>query len=227
MKLDSPVVAVFAHPDDAELTCFGTLALLRDSGAEVTIVVATNGGRSRTADINHDRIREAHEGQGLLSAKLELLGLPDGDVAHDASTVAAVEEVLQRVDPHIVITHYPQERRVGHQDHETIAHIVTNVAMRRHPGASILYAEPPVISTRFEPNLFVDVTDYFAEKLQAIGRHRTESTKFFMDPGVVEERAQWWTLQALHGTGDKSQRFEAFHLAKGVTVTKGRLAGAN
>ena len=44
---DSPrILAIHAHPDDVELQCFGTLALLRQRGCEVTIATMTPGGSS-------------------------------------------------------------------------------------------------------------------------------------------------------------------------------------
>lgn len=42
------LLAVFAHPDDAELTCFGTLARVIKAGGEVYVLVATRGHGSGT-----------------------------------------------------------------------------------------------------------------------------------------------------------------------------------
>ena len=37
------VLAAFAHPDDAELTCFGTLGLLQSRGYRVLVGIITDG----------------------------------------------------------------------------------------------------------------------------------------------------------------------------------------
>jgi LmbE family N-acetylglucosaminyl deacetylase len=211
------VVAVFAHPDDAELACFGTLCLLRDRGTEIALLVATNGETTGAPEAGY-RAGEAALASSMLGAKLDLLELPDGNITFDAATVTTVEDALGQAAPDVVITHFPQEGGFGHQDHATLAHVVTNVALRRHPMASLVYAEPPVLGYRFEPNLYVDVTSCFDRKLAAIDCHRTERAKSFVDGALVRERAKLWALRALGSREAIDRRYEAFVVVKGMAV---------
>jgi N-acetylglucosamine malate deacetylase 1 len=220
----SSVAAVFAHPDDVELAAFGTLGLLHARGAEITIVVATNGERSRICSAPTERVESAYVSSSLLAAKLELLDLPDGHLRHDAGTISAIESAVSELDPQLVVTHFPQGYGFGHQDHAALAHATTNVVLRKHPAATLLYAEPPTSAHGFAPNLFVDITDHFALKMDAIRHHGTEGGKHFMEPSLVEQRARWWAAQALGELATDSRRFEAFQLAKGMVFTPRAIA---
>jgi N-acetylglucosamine malate deacetylase 1 len=221
LRAAKQVVAVFAHPDDAELSCFGTLRMLRKRGAEILLVVATCGETTRAPAAAGTRASEAALASSLLDAKLELLGLPDGHIRFDATTVANVELAMEQVDPDLVITHFPQERGFGHQDHATLAHVVTNVTLRRHPRATLVYAEPPALGHLFEPNLFVDVTDHFDVRLAAMGCHQTEQAKNFIQGDVAEHRARTWALRVFGSPESLSRRYEAFVVAKAMVLDPG------
>lgn len=71
------VLAVFAHPDDAELACFGTLAMLRSLAAEITILILTNGERSSSNTLDR------RKGEAVAAARLI-----DGDVWFPISRMA-------------------------------------------------------------------------------------------------------------------------------------------
>ena len=47
---DLTLVAVFAHPDDEGFGCGGTLAMLAENGAKLTLVCVTNGDVGEISD---------------------------------------------------------------------------------------------------------------------------------------------------------------------------------
>ena len=53
-----PVLAIFAHPDDAEISVGGTMARWADEGREVHLLILTNGDRG-SEDPNDDRVELA------------------------------------------------------------------------------------------------------------------------------------------------------------------------
>jgi len=208
------VLAVFAHPDDAELTCFGTLAMLRSLAAEITILILTNGERSSSSTFGARR-EEAVEAARLIDGNVLFANLPDGGVSYGGEAISEIDGYLRKTMPDIVITHFPLTAGFGHQDHERTAHLVTNATLRASVPPWLMYAEPAVNVAEFQPNLFVDITPYFPLKLKALACHRCEQNKPVVRSPLVEVRAAWWAQQA-RSDAASSDRYEAFHLVKGI-----------
>src|SRR5271157_2235582 len=81
------VLAVYAHPDDADVGCGGTLARWALGGSSVHLIVCTDGGKG-TTDPDVVPARLAAERAGELEASSALIGLssvdnlgfPDGEL---------------------------------------------------------------------------------------------------------------------------------------------------
>ncbi|WP_447007300.1 PIG-L deacetylase family protein [Saccharothrix isguenensis] len=168
------VLAIGAHPDDVELGCGATLAKLVDSGHEVRALVLSGG------EVGGDGARrplEAEAGAALLGlAGSTTLDFPDTRLAdHETELVVAIERVLARFAPDIVLTHSGNDQ---HQDHQAVHHATLRAA-RRHP--SILCYESPSATSDFRPSVFVDVCDHLGAKLAAVAVHRDQRDKPYMD----------------------------------------------
>jgi LmbE family N-acetylglucosaminyl deacetylase len=84
------VLALFAHPDDAEFLCAGTLILLADRGAAVHIATLTAGDCGSAilsaSKISRLRTKEAQRAAGVLGAQYTCLrqhlgqGFPQNDL---------------------------------------------------------------------------------------------------------------------------------------------------
>src|SRR5438477_12954432 len=76
------VLAVVAHPDDAELLCAGTRARAKADGAAVGICVLCRGDKGQpakpVADLAGVRRREAAASAELLGGELTWCGFEDG-----------------------------------------------------------------------------------------------------------------------------------------------------
>src|SRR5262245_1746505 len=78
------VLVVAPHPDDEVAGCGGPLSLHRRSWDQVTILFVTDGRLSRAGGLDADamarrRHAEARESSGALGARIEWLGLPEGE----------------------------------------------------------------------------------------------------------------------------------------------------
>ena len=213
---EKPVVlAVFAHPDDDELSCGGTLAWLSHAGYHVCALEVTAGERSATAR-SYTRKEESLAASELLGYTLIQGALPDGKVRYDIDLVSLIEHTMALYSPSVIITHYPQERGLGHQDHAAVSAAAVNTARRNPMVRWILYAEPPTQAWDFSPNCFVDITAFLSLKLQAVGLHCSEREKAYMKAKIVETRARWWAMQANPHEADENRFFEAFVVVKGM-----------
>src|SRR5690606_38065105 len=118
-EVNSTALAVVAHPDDAELLCAGTLALLRDKGWRIEMATLTPGDggtmtRSRE-EISTIRKREAAQAAALLDAGYKCLECEDIFVLYDKPSLLKVIELIRNIRPHMVLTMSPSCYMVDHE----------------------------------------------------------------------------------------------------------------
>ncbi len=113
------VLALFAHPDDAEFLCAGTLFLLADRGAAIRVATLTAGDCGSTilpsAEISRVRLKEGKRAAALLGAQFTSLKEKDLLVLYDRPTLRKVMELVRRVDPSLVFTHSPSDYMLDHE----------------------------------------------------------------------------------------------------------------
>ena len=163
------VLAIYAHPDDAEIWAGGTLLAHRAAGDRTAVCIMTHG------DI--DRAPEARRGAESLGARLHHFSFHDRALRADEQAIEAVAEVLRRERPQIILTHWHGD---SHPDH-----LATWVAVR----AAILLAEVEGslqallwsdtyngLGTGgiFEPDCLVDVSPHWEGKLAALSAHQSQ-----------------------------------------------------
>jgi LmbE family N-acetylglucosaminyl deacetylase len=134
------VLAVLAHPDDAEIAAGGTLAKWSAAGREVHLLVLTNGDRgsgdpgvSRSA-LAATRLLETRAAADVLGlAGVDVLGIPDGELENSRTVREAVvrrirevrAETVLSVDPTAMFFEIPiadtnaTKTAYNHSDHRT------------------------------------------------------------------------------------------------------------
>lgn len=193
------VLAVGAHPDDVELGCGGTVALLAAAGHRVGILHLTRG-EAGTRGSALERRREAEAAAGALgAAALLFLDCGDAALAHGREQEDALIAVLRRHRPEIVLGPTPSDR---HPDHGRAHRLVRDacyyagLAARAPAAAADPEAQPPhpaphrpaafhayMQHDAFDPSFVVDVTSAWATKQRALDCYRSQ----LYQPG--EERA--------------------------------------
>src|SRR3954453_13285856 len=119
MEID--ILAIFAHPDDVELSVGGTLLKMKSLGYRTGALDVTQGemGTRGTVEV---RATEAEDAAKLLRLDTrENLGLPDGHVFVDDASRTRLVRVLRRLKPRVVLTH---QDRDPHPDHNHISQLV-------------------------------------------------------------------------------------------------------
>ncbi len=170
------LLAIMAHPDDAELLCGGTLARAADAGYRVGALDLT-AGESGTWGSTESRAREARAAADILGLAVRAnAGLADGALVNTPETRLVVARHLRALRPRTVILHWPDHGR--HPDHRIASQLAYDACfiagLRRatldeppHRPQKILYA----MSYREEavrPSFVVDITDQIERKLDAI-----------------------------------------------------------
>jgi len=221
------VLAIFAHPDDAELTCFGTLGVLKSRGYRILVGIVTDGLVGLPDSGAHNRVREAEEASAIMGFELLRGALPDGDLQYNNRLIVQMEQWLTEFQPAIVITHHYDPMGIDHQDHIAVARAALNIVNRKPQVELLLQVEPPRGSRSFEPNALVEVSEFAAEKLAAIACHKSQSHMAYFQPSYLNLRSSWWAAVAgLQDTPDNGNavHVEAFRIGRCSIFSSSALA---
>ena len=175
------VLAVFSHPDDAELTMAGTLLKLKALGYRTGVLDTTRGemGTRGTPEI---RAKESLDAAGIMGLNARLnLEQPDGHITSNAETQQALIRTLRRHRPKVLFTSHWDD---PHPDHAATCRVVREVArlatMRRYDEEVGLQAiKMPMIahavySRLVIPSFIVDVSEFAEKKMEAIRAHASQ-----------------------------------------------------
>ncbi len=158
------ILALAAHPDDAELGCGGSLVLAKESGAEVHVAVASGCEDEAPIDEPDLRVEEFRRASKLTGAVPHVFRFPNRELPeHRREIMSILERLQEEVRPDLVFTPFLDD---PHQDHSTVAHGAIRTFRRNE---TILHYEIPRYGSHtFTPSLFVDITDVIKAKLAAL-----------------------------------------------------------
>lgn len=180
------VLAVVAHPDDAELLCAGTLARAQADGAVIGICVLTKGDKGQPnrpiKNLAAVRRKEMHAAARLLGARLFFGDFPDGELADTVVARRKLVEMLRQFQPTLVLAHASEDYHPDHRAAAALAEAATwFAASRGHRTASAPVAEPPAMwfmdtvnLSGFAPGFYVDISAHTGLKEQMLACHRSQ-----------------------------------------------------
>lgn len=189
MRLDfsgERVLAVVAHPDDAELLCAGTLARAARDGAAVGICVLTRGDKGQPDppldNLAAVRSAEMQAAAALLGAELHLAGFSDGELFDCTESRLALTEIYRRFRPSLVLAHAPADYHPDHQAASAIAAAATwfcasagqKTASASLPRQPALWWLDTIDMLDFEPGFFVDIFEFVPLKQQMLRCHASQ-----------------------------------------------------
>lgn len=206
---DVPAVAlaVYAHPDDADVACGGTLARWASRGCEVHLVVCADGGRGTPDPAVHPeelarrRVAELAAAASVVGvASHHVLGAPDGDLDRRPAFREELVRWIRRVKPEAVLGHDPTAVFFGqdyfnHRDHRVAGWTLLDALS---PSAALPHyypeAGPPhqarvaYLSGTLEPDVWVDISETVDKKVAAVECHRSQLPEGAEWAGTVVRR---------------------------------------
>ena len=229
-NIELDALAVFSHPDDAELTAAGTLLKLKSLGYRTGVLDMTRGEMG-TRGTPEGRAEEAREAARILKLDVRLnLEQPDGHVWLTEEARTAMVRVIRTHKPKVIFTPHWDD---PHPDHSATARIARASArlasMRRYDEESGMEAvrmpslAHAVFSRLVVPSFIVDVSDFVEEKMRAIRAHASqfyrsdakEPETRISDKGFLQQIE--WRMR-YYGSLINSSAGEAFYVREALNV---------
>lgn len=203
-------LAIYAHPDDSDVSCGGTLASWTRAGGEVHVVLCNSGDKG-SSDAKADpavlverRRGEVEKAAAVLGvAKVHYLDYPDGEIENDAVLRRQLVALIRLVRPEVVVCPDPLalffgEHYYNHRDHRVVGAAALDAACPAagsplyFPDAGEAFSPSfAYLSGSLEAGVYVDIGETISLKTEAILCHRSqlgETGEWFRE--VVSERAE-------------------------------------
>lgn len=203
-------LAVYAHPDDADVACGGTLARWAGAGCEVHLLICTDGGKGtrdpncdpkKLVEVRADELKRAAQEIGISSHRV--LGYPDGELRDDTQLIGELVRWIRSIRPEIAVGHDPAaiffgQDYVNHRDHRIAGSTFLDALA---PASALPHyfpeAGPPhqvreaLLSGTLEPDVWVDITASVERKVAAVQCHHSQ---FAIGPdgsGTARNSSSW------------------------------------
>ncbi len=203
-------LAVYAHPDDADVSCGGALAAWSARGCVVHLLVCASGDKGSSdplvdpGDLVALRSREVDAASRALGiVEVHRLDRADGSLENEVGLRGDIVEVVRRVRPDTVVCPDPTavffgEHYFNHHDHRATGWATLDAVAPAassplyHPDRGAAHqVESVLLSGTLDPNVFVDISASLDAKADAILCHASQldgSGEWFRS--VVRERAE-------------------------------------
>lgn len=193
-------LAVYAHPDDPEISCGGTLAKWAAAGCTVAVLVTTRGDKG-TTDPDADLRALARLRREETAAAASVLGIAethhldhgDGDLDDTRALRGEIVGLVRRFRPDVVLCPDPSALFFGgsyfnHRDHrvtgfatlDAVAPAAANphyFAEQVAAGLDVHQVRSVYLSGTLEPDTWIDIGDTLERKIDALFCHASQLTE--------------------------------------------------
>lgn len=191
MSNSKNILVIQAHPDDAEIFCSGTLALLREKGHRVVIATMTSGGMG-SVDMDEETTAKTRKGEGAAAAAIIGAGYAcmdqrDGYLFDSPEMRIETTELIRRERADVVLTHLPNDYHPDHRATSSIVESATllstlkNVPSKIAPldKTPILYHTTPFnltdhMGNPYKPHFYINIGSVIETKKKMIGAHHSQ-----------------------------------------------------
>jgi LmbE family N-acetylglucosaminyl deacetylase len=199
-EVPASALAIYAHPDDPEISAGGTLAGWAEAGAEVSVLITTRGDKgSPDADADLEELTELRiEETAKAAARLGFsghfhLGYPDGELPDDQALRGAITRYVRELRPQVVLCPDPTavffgDRYYNHHDHRVTGwatlDAVAPAAGNPHyfpehlaEGLAVHNVQTVYLSGTLDPNCWIDISSTLERKIDALFCHASQLTE--------------------------------------------------
>ena len=203
------VLAMMAHPDDAEIFCGGALIKSAEAGERTGVVDLTAGEGRVAGDAREPGARGGGRGGGDGAGRAAVRGLPDTAVVNDRESQVVVAGLIRELRPRVVVTHWVEGR---HPDHRRAARLARDASflagLRNFPAGGAPHRPEKVVyalafrEDAVKPTFVIDISAQMDRKLEALAAY---GTQFEGKSGIGEvfpggDRPVLEQIRAVHAT---------------------------
>jgi len=185
------VLGIFAHPDDAEFLCAGTLSLLHDFKWEVHIATLAPGDKGTAVysreEISVIRKAESAKAAALIGGTYHCLGFEDVYILYNKETLNTTTALIRRIKPSIVFTSSPADYMLDHEISSLIVQTacfasgMKNMEVEEEPFEPVpcLYYCDPMegkdkLGNPVRPAMYVDISGSIQIKERMLACHESQ-----------------------------------------------------
>jgi LmbE family N-acetylglucosaminyl deacetylase len=217
------VLAVVAHPDNAEMLCAGTLARAKADGATVCICVLCQGDKGQPTppvkDLPVVRRAEMQDAAALLGAELYFGGFPDSELFDGPGQRRKVVDLLRQFRPTLVLAHPAEDYHPDYRAASSLAEAASwYCASRGYQTTLPAMKVPPALwwmdtinESDFTPGFFVDVSEHLELKEQMLACHQSQLRRS-QDHGYLPLNELMLQQSRARGSQAGVQAAEAFRI---------------
>lgn len=217
------VLAIGAHPDDAEAGCAGFLLKAQARGLKTGIVVLTQGEMGTFGD-QETRVAEAHAAAEIIGVdEFRILDMPDAGLEFNYENALRIARILKELRPRLVLTPHFDDR---HPDHAAVPRLVERgsyLATRPAllPEYEPLFPQPQHItfSLSFQrpcpPSLVLDISDVYGIKQKALQAHGSQYAPLLF---AVEIAARYYGMMVIAAYGEGFMHKEPLALDDALAI---------
>ena len=189
--MEKVVLGIFAHPDDAEIMCAGTLSLLKQAGWQIHIATVGNGDKG-TAEYNRGDIMRIRKAEAIKAAEMiggtyHCLEFDDIYIFYNRETINKATALIRSVRPSTVITASPNDYMFDHEITSSIVQTACFCSGMRNmevaeqpfePVPYLYYADSMDATDKLGnpiiPSLYVDITTEIRLKQDMLACHASQ-----------------------------------------------------
>jgi len=181
------ILAIGAHPDDIEYSCFGFLLKEQKLGSKINAYVVSPDSLTKNP-IGDKRIEESMNAFKLIPNCDLTIRNKNNIVLDDYQVIAdQIRTLVQENGVDLVLVHSPNDTMQEHR----LLYDITMSALRRLSVSIFLYKSPSV-SNSFVSNFIVDIKNEYDIKVNALSEHKTQSNKEYMSEDSIKIFNQGW-----------------------------------
>ncbi|MCX5910262.1 MAG: PIG-L family deacetylase [Deltaproteobacteria bacterium] len=198
---------IFAHPDDAEVQCAGTIALWTREGKKVVYVVLTKGDKgTQNPDMDGDTLFKIRKEEQMRAAeeleveKVIFVGHRDGELEVTMERRGALTRILREHQPEVLVTHDPWMRYQLHPDHRASGTLALDAMISARDrlyfpeqigqGLQPCRVRRALLFASDQPDFYVDITSTIDRKLKALGLHESQVGQWGNWKDRIRQRAE-------------------------------------
>jgi LmbE family N-acetylglucosaminyl deacetylase len=219
------ILVVLAHPDDPEFFCGGSIARWVAAGHLVSYCLLTCGDKgTKDRNLTSEELCNIRNKEQMAAAKVlgvtqvRFLDYLDGYLVPDLNLRKDITREIRREKPDILVTCdplnlYVRDTYINHPDHRAAGQATLDAvfpAARDHLNFVELWRDEGLephnvrevwVSLPLEPNVNLDVTEFWEVKIRALSQHKSQIDNF-------EELAERMRKRIAPDTSPENPRYE-------------------